>query len=337
MRSRFWALMVASVLAVALGVVMRWPEFIGGAIGLGTLALIGIVLAQPPQAARWWDIDVPFRVARLDFAEVRIGVSIDGDSTWVSARDASGLGEGPLDDEASWPIDTQTRGVRDAGPVVLVFADPLGLRSRALAEREASSVLVVPRLHQVAAVATEPVGEGLLAESLGTEHFHALREYVDGDPLRAVHWLTSARFGSLVVRQTVDTREPGVLVVLDADPRSYDRTGSTFADFDPKSFEEAVDLAASACWANAAAGHRVLLTTTAPSASTVPVVSRTRERARDWLALTDPHPAALLGRAASTARREHVSSIVFITGPAGRISGARVAGTLASVTVMRAS
>ena len=51
--------------------------------------------------------------------------------------------------------------------------------------------------------------------------FHALREYVPGDDLRRVHWRSSAKADTLLVRQYHESRSMHAAVVVDDDPRSY--------------------------------------------------------------------------------------------------------------------
>ena len=70
----------------------------------------------------------------------------------------------------------------------------------------------------------------------GTIAFQGLRPYVVGDDLRMVHWRTTARTGTLMVKKHVDTNRPQVVVLLD------DRAGSYPAN---RWFEEAVEVAAS--------------------------------------------------------------------------------------------
>ncbi|MDX3111775.1 DUF58 domain-containing protein, partial [Nonomuraea angiospora] len=79
----------------------------------------------------------------------------------------------------------------------------------------------------------------------GTVTFHTLREYVVGDDLRHVHWRSSARTGTLMVRQLIDASLPTTTVVLD----TRDLT------------ELAVDAAASVALAAARAGFPVRLVT----------------------------------------------------------------------------
>ncbi len=69
----------------------------------------------------------------------------------------------------------------------------------------------------------------------GNITFHRLREYVPGDDLRLVHWRSSARAGTLLVKHNVDTSQPYTVVVFDQRPGRYTE----------ESFEQAVDVAAS--------------------------------------------------------------------------------------------
>ncbi len=64
--------------------------------------------------------------------------------------------------------------------------------------------------------------------------FVSMREYVAGDDPRMIHWPTTARTGTLMVREHVEVRRPEFTVVLDTAP-----TAGTADDF-----EEAVDVAA---------------------------------------------------------------------------------------------
>ncbi|OLT25824.1 hypothetical protein BJF79_43970 [Actinomadura sp. CNU-125] len=57
-----------------------------------------------------------------------------------------------------------------------------------------------------------------------------------GDELRHVHWKSSARTGTLMVRQLVDASLPTTTVVLEARPERWP---------EPDDFELAVDVAAS--------------------------------------------------------------------------------------------
>jgi uncharacterized protein (DUF58 family) len=76
----------------------------------------------------------------------------------------------------------------------------------------------------------------------GSVTFHRLRDYVPGDDLRLVHWRSSARTGTLVVRHNVDTSQPYTVVILDLRPNRYTE----------ELFEEAIDITASVVMSSAA-------------------------------------------------------------------------------------
>jgi uncharacterized protein (DUF58 family) len=117
-----------------------------------------------------------------------------------------------------YPVPTRRRGVILIGPLEISRRDPLGLVAVVRRYGEGVTVWVRPRVHPIVAV---PVG---LSRSMdgrvdrvpqGTITFSTLREYVIGDDLRHVHWRTSARVGSLMVREHVDTSLPRLVVLLD--------------------------------------------------------------------------------------------------------------------------
>jgi len=138
-----------------------------------------------------------------------------------------------------YSIETRRRAKLSLGPAVISRSDPLGVFRREVAQSDAESCWVYPRTRFVSPL---PVGfakdlEGPTSDvsPAGDVAFHTIRPYQDGDDRRHIHWLTTARTGSLMVRHFVDNRRPHVAVVLD--------TGA--AAYDDDRFEEAVSVAAS--------------------------------------------------------------------------------------------
>lgn len=132
------------------------------------------------------------------------------------------------------------RGVHLVGPMIHVRTDPLGLLRRRRRWAGVEELLVRPRLTVLRAL--DP---GLISDLDGvpSDHpaasdlaFHALREYVRGDDLRHVHWRSSAKAATLLVRQYVETRRNEAIVLLDDNVTAY---------ADGAEFEVAVSAAAS--------------------------------------------------------------------------------------------
>lgn len=141
---------------------------------------------------------------------------------------------------ASYQLPTSVRGVIELGPLESGVSDPLGLLGRRRVVAGTDRVTVAPRAHLVGMprLGSGPLGRHLLAQArrLGPGEFHSLREYVDGDEPRSIHWRASARGESLLVKQHAVEGLRRMLVVLDPDPASY---------ADALSFERAVTVAAS--------------------------------------------------------------------------------------------
>lgn len=142
--------------------------------------------------------------------------------------------------ELPYELPTQRRGAYSLGPVSMVRADPIGLYRRERTHGGVDTFWVHP---DVVELATMPTGlardlEGPTSQNspAGGIAFHALREYELGDDYRHIHWRSTAKTGSLMVRHYVDNRRPHLTAVLD-DRRSSYR--------DEEEFELAVSAAAS--------------------------------------------------------------------------------------------
>jgi len=154
------------------------------------------------------------------------------------------LGVEPLRPDArvrtGYELPTSRRGRIELGPLVAVVTDPLGVARTTRPVAGTSQVVVAPRAYQLPmpVLGSGPLGQQLLAQArrLGFGEFHSLREYVDGDEPRSIHWRASARSDDLLVKQHTLEGLKRAIVVLDPDPSSY---------ADRASFERAVTAAAS--------------------------------------------------------------------------------------------
>lgn len=97
------------------------------------------------------------------------------------------------------------RGLYTLGPTSLYSSDPFGLFSVELSYSATSTMMVMPPIVPLPSIDVAPggrAGEGrIIAPSLEqTISASSVREYIPGDSMRRIHWLTSARKGDLFVR-----------------------------------------------------------------------------------------------------------------------------------------
>lgn len=127
--------------------------------------------------------------------------------------------------EDLFTIPTERRAVIVVGPVRSVRADPIGLLRRQVVWTEAQDLYVHPRTTVLGASAAGFIRdlEGMPTNELATSDvsFHALREYIPGDDRRHIHWKTTARTGTLMVRQFEETRRAHLAVCLSANLAEY--------------------------------------------------------------------------------------------------------------------
>jgi uncharacterized protein (DUF58 family) len=109
------------------------------------------------------------------------------------------------DVSAGYRIPTERRGVLTIGPLTAFRHDVLGLARSTTEVAGVEEVLVSPRAHSLE---MPLLGQGVLgrhllalAQRLGPGDFHSLRDYVEGDEPRTIHWRASARSETLKVRQ----------------------------------------------------------------------------------------------------------------------------------------
>jgi uncharacterized protein (DUF58 family) len=221
----------------------------------------------------------------------------------------------------SYRLATARRGEFGVGPLVLHTADPLGLFRRVRVYGEPATLLVRPRTAPLPALASGRTAsiEGPTSDTApsGTVTFHALREYVMGDDLRHVHWRTTARTGTLMVRQLVDSSLPVSTVVLDTRSASYPDEAAARQDATAeRDFDVAVDAVATVAASMASAGFPVMLLTT-DGTRHESRSARTAGTLVDLLALVETCEEGELATTLETARRFAAGgSLTVVTGPA---------------------
>jgi uncharacterized protein (DUF58 family) len=286
-------------------------------IGSTAVAVLGLGLAVAALAAKGWSVvtrrtlsveRVAARVPPVEGGALRLEATIRGPS-WLASRLELRETVGPLGElvaavapggRAELVVGAVPRGRYPIGPGRLVARDPLGLAFVEVALPAEGTVVVRPRVPELGPLFTEigARGEGgrraHLRRPSGLEP-HGVREYVEGEPLRAVHWPTSARRGQLMVRELEDAPRDSVAIVLDVDADGLaGRPGSS-------SLDDAVRATAGLVRAHAGRSRRALLVI----ASVKPGIHRVESLGRDWdaaldaLAAVEPEEATPLRELAS--------------------------------------
>lgn len=157
---------------------------------------------------------------------------------------------------AGYRVPATRRGVMLVGPASMERRDLLGMATETHIAAGATEITVAPRTFEMA---MPSLGHGILGRHLlalsqrvGPGEFHSLRDYVDGDEPRSIHWRASARSDGLKVRQHEAQGVRRCIVVLDRDGDAYPAPSS-----DADVFERAVVAAASLV----VSAHRAGLTT----------------------------------------------------------------------------
>ncbi len=231
-----WAMVVAVPLTLGFGYGYGWIELIvvGFAlIGLMIIAVIYLIGRSPISIT----LDVPHsRVVVGERAVGQVHVANPGRrralGVTVEVPVGNGLAELALPGlkrsaqvTREFVIPTSRRGVIPVGPVRTVRADPVGVLRRELLWAEMAALYVHPRTIGIPSMSTGFVRdlEGNPTRDLSTNDisFHALREYMPGDERRYIHWKSTARTGTYMVRQFEETRRSHLVVALSLATSDY--------------------------------------------------------------------------------------------------------------------
>lgn len=231
-----WTALVWAILGLALGLGLGWSEALIG----GLLALVLLVAASPFLFGRE-SYEVDFS---LEHDAVVVGEEARGEIVVRNPRARLALpgrvdvpvGTGLIDfhvpllrrgheHREQILIPAPRRGILDVGPATTSRADPLRLLQREFHWAQVRTLYIHPA---TIAIPSTSLGfirdlEGRTTRTLTNEDiaFHAVREYARGDAQRQIHWKSTAKTGTLMVRQFEETRRSTLSLVLDLDSDSY--------------------------------------------------------------------------------------------------------------------
>ncbi|HZS23476.1 MAG TPA: DUF58 domain-containing protein [Gaiellaceae bacterium] len=216
--------------------------------------------ARPPQVRR-------HGLARdvVEGDNVRIDLEVTGTGrvappTMVAHERPGSLGErrvelhrvGRRRFAATYDLWRVPRGRYAFDEIRLTIEDPFALARTELVQGEPQALVVYPRLVHLDRLFSDGGahvhdGRRLLLRRPSGYELHGVREYVEGESLRKVHWRTTARRGTLMVRELEDAPRDEIAVLLD---------GFGIAG---EAFEVAVRAAGSLVQANLRRGRRCAL------------------------------------------------------------------------------
>ncbi|KJY65095.1 DUF58 domain-containing protein [Bifidobacterium polysaccharolyticum] len=231
-----WAMALAALVCALAFVPTGWRELLAGVLlGVGML-LLGLLMSLGNLSC---SAETSLDQGHLEVggqAELVLVLTNPGNRSTRRGRIGLTLGQAavmaPLpalapgqSHQIRLKLEARSRGVIDLGPVTMEAGDPLGLIRRRRILAGARKLYIHPRT-----VALPPLEAGLERDLEGDPgpgivdddlEFHALRPYAPGDDMKRVHWLSTARAGTLMVRQYEPTLRTRTELILDGQAASY--------------------------------------------------------------------------------------------------------------------
>ena len=301
MTARGRAVLALGILCWVVAIVFGSPALYPVAAGLVivvplAVAWVRITLRQPHVVRRWRHEDL------FERDDVRIQLELEREPGVplpnVLAQEHVGrLGEaevelrphGPGRHWGAYLLRDVPRGRHRFEPVRLSISDPFGLAEARLALESEQALVVYPRLVDLERLfldggAGPEYGRQLLLRRPVGFDLHSVRDHQQGESLRRVHWPSTARRGSLMVKELEDSPRDEVAVLLDGDP-------ATVAGSPPdSSFDAAVRVAGSILLAQVRRGRRctLVLNTAGRDVQSVSSDGPEWQRALELLAAAEP-------------------------------------------------
>ncbi|TBN58493.1 DUF58 domain-containing protein [Glaciihabitans arcticus] len=224
-----WSILVLVPILLVVGYSLAWLEFvIAGWAGVVLLIVAGVYLVGRTTV----DIDLRLVHPRVTVGESAEGIVVvrnPGRARTLGVTVEVPVGSGLVDlavpglargaeSEQRFSIPATRRGTVRVGPVRTVRADPIGLVRREYVWTEPVELYIHPRTIGIPSLSTGLVRdlEGSPTKELTNSDvsFHALREYQRGDERRYIHWKSTAKTGTPMVRQFEQTRRSHLIIAL---------------------------------------------------------------------------------------------------------------------------
>ncbi|WP_336992353.1 DUF58 domain-containing protein [Leucobacter sp. VD1] len=246
-----WFVLALTVAGAVLGAAFSWVEAWFAAVVGGLLLLVAAPFLVGSRAYRV-RLELDRRSVTVG-GEVQLRVIVENGGSRPALPAVAELPVGPALRELTVPfigpgasvelpvrVAAVRRGVVPVGPLTVARRDPVGLLRREVTWPERHLVHVHPAI-----AVLPPNSAGLVRDLEGASSrrltdsdlsFYAVREYARGDAMRHVHWKSTARTGTLMVRQYEESQTARVAVLFDAIREEYQNDDE---------FELAVSVAAS--------------------------------------------------------------------------------------------
>jgi uncharacterized protein (DUF58 family) len=243
------AVLVSAIVLVAVGLVTGYREFVVLGI-VGAVVLVAALLVpritSPIEFVR---IDTPKFVPRGAMLSITLEATADRAAPACRVIDQLSGHAVPIDlpeidptlsTVVKYRLQALRRGAHIVGPLLEERTDPFGLAVRTVEHDVTDEILVHPSIHRLHL----PESGSRMRQTRATvmrlsedplADFRSLREYVVGDDSRLVHWASTAKTGTLMVRDHFELRRTTRCVILD----TVDRSVTDLL------FEDAVEIAAS--------------------------------------------------------------------------------------------
>lgn len=128
-----------------------------------------------------------------------------------------------------YSLTPRRRGRYLLGPVTIDLSDPFALTRLRVEFDEREELVVAPEVESLTGGPDSPFGltsGSALARHLFRtgEDFYTMRQYVEGDDLRRIHWPSVARSGHLMIRQDESARRSSAVLFVDTRDSSVGQT-----------------------------------------------------------------------------------------------------------------